>query len=988
MKTQPSFLLPGGRRPVAGSALIITLAVLVLMSIMVISLSDIMRIERGSAHSHLEKARAEMMAEMGTAKVVARLRKETTDTTRNWISEPGQIVASAAGATSKTVIDPPILLTSGKPDQVTSSFATAYLRPAELNVPTFDTVPPNTLPVPPHLISNQEDPNNKGHAVSMPVRWIYVRKDGTEDLSEQPILTDTANPIMGRYAFWTDDESCKVNYNLAWTRDAVNPNPPSHPTKINLPTLFGGDNAAQDKAKALHFFDPTSKQTMPVVFTIDGYRAYSRFFFHTPENARQVAQTYPDIDTALLAAKFNVTHYNHDPDTTFFNEPRIVLTTSPERAGWTLKGTTWVGVNGKPWLNGIYDPTKTGEPIFLNVGAIDPATRAPFTNMWDPIAHVDPTRLADVIERLNRYLQRTDWPIAPANSSFQQKYYSSYPSPANTERLTQISLNIINYVRSKEAAGDPPPGNDPTGRGTATVIPIRGEKKAGAKFVLMEVATSADSYIGITRTPKITEMGLWVDKTPSKVDTATNTYSYPGKAKVEVYLPPNFGLASLNLSKLSWYVNWSPVSGGAAILNSAPEANILTTEVTIPSRGTGNQPKDGIMKAGEYAVVTRAVTVQFTGPRPTTDKDIGLRFAISIVRRLDVCPLGDAAVCTLDSPDVTDPANCSSIEVDDPRVNSYKGDWKKFPKDPAKDPKSTAYNTFGSKNSASTLGQGSNTIPKQDVNKAGAITDISLVMPAPPGTTSGGLSANPTGVMASSGELGYIHTGMESMAKAGVPWRTLHLQPDNTQALPDWAFMDLFTVPADIRKLADGTPDTHARAIYQPHATTMAGRVNMNSKPQPFDLDRKDPLVAVFENATYNATDLTQKLTNTQARAIADAVYNRTLSTGGPVTPGKQYGYQNGYDSPGEVVEMQGVADGGEESEQLVREIANLITARSGVFSVYTVGQAVKQTPTGTLMVTGEQRQQAMVERYTGKDATTGADKVFFRPVFYRSLTP
>ncbi|MBW8863456.1 MAG: hypothetical protein JF609_00745, partial [Verrucomicrobia bacterium] len=430
MKAQMPSHLRSCPRADSGSALVVTLAVLVLMSIMVISLTDIMRIERGSAHSHLEKARADIMAGMGTAKVVARLRKEATDTARNWISEPGQIVASDPKGTSKTVVDPPIPLSSGKPDQVTSSFATAYLRPAQLNVPTFDTViTAGTIPA--HLISNQADPLNPGQAVSMAVRWIYVRKDGTEDSSEQPSLTNTDNPIVGRYGYWTDDESSKVNYNLAWTRDStINPNQAGHPTKINLPTLFGNDPDAAGKAKALHFYDPTGLQSPPAILSLPAYLGFSRFFFHTPEDARQVAQTHSGVDTALLAAKFNVTHYNHDPDTTFFNEPRIVLTTQPERAGWTYKNSQWVGTNGKPWPNGL--------PVFINVGLPDPSSpnQHPYTNIWDPISKVDPSKLADVIDKLNSYIQRTDWPIAPSGWSFQNKYYAG-----KKERLTQLSLN-------------------------------------------------------------------------------------------------------------------------------------------------------------------------------------------------------------------------------------------------------------------------------------------------------------------------------------------------------------------------------------------------------------------------------------------------------------------------------------------------------------------------------------------------------------------
>jgi uncharacterized protein (TIGR02600 family) len=58
----------------------------------------------------------------------------------------------------------------------------------------------------------------------MPVEWIYILQDGTTgalDASNKFIssaagVTATAtNPIVGRVAFWTDDESCKVNVNTA-----------------------------------------------------------------------------------------------------------------------------------------------------------------------------------------------------------------------------------------------------------------------------------------------------------------------------------------------------------------------------------------------------------------------------------------------------------------------------------------------------------------------------------------------------------------------------------------------------------------------------------------------------------------------------------------------------------------------------------------------------------------------------------------------------
>jgi uncharacterized protein (TIGR02600 family) len=55
----------------------------------------------------------------------------------------------------------------------------------------------------------------------MPVRWLYVLQDGTlgtlddDGRFQGALAADERNPIVGRVAFWTDDESTKVNLNTA-----------------------------------------------------------------------------------------------------------------------------------------------------------------------------------------------------------------------------------------------------------------------------------------------------------------------------------------------------------------------------------------------------------------------------------------------------------------------------------------------------------------------------------------------------------------------------------------------------------------------------------------------------------------------------------------------------------------------------------------------------------------------------------------------------
>lgn len=69
----------------------------------------------------------------------------------------------------------------------------------------------------------------------MPVEWMYVLQDGsTGTLDEQNtfqgvggVVPSVDNPIVGRIAFWADDESCKININTA-----------SEPTFMSTPFFY------------------------------------------------------------------------------------------------------------------------------------------------------------------------------------------------------------------------------------------------------------------------------------------------------------------------------------------------------------------------------------------------------------------------------------------------------------------------------------------------------------------------------------------------------------------------------------------------------------------------------------------------------------------------------------------------------------------------------------------------------------------------------
>lgn len=936
---KPSGTLPAGSRGAGGGrgfALIVVLAILAIVTVLIVGLLAVMRLERASASSHLERARAGFFAEMGIERLIGMLHENIADPDRSWISFPGRIISSGSGFGPLThTVD----LFSGIS---TNATLTGTLRPPDLNAQILQDQAPAS-----YMITDRtRDPADPSSGVvQLPLRWIYVRQDGAYDSAEPPDLTNKNNPIVGRCAYWADDESSKINYNLAWKRNALIGGaalPDSHPSSINLPSLPGMTAAYAD---AIHN-SVADDAVLPLYANI-------LRLFNSPYDARRLG---PDISGVVSSNKFDVTHYNHDPNSTFFNQPRIVLTTQEKYAPRDANGA-------------VLTDAATGAPYFLDIlktPNTDPG--GPTNGQFPATSIIDEAKLTKTINLLVNYLKRNDWPMTSISSSLQQKYYPNAQSGAAANdpyRLTQFALQIIDYVRCKESANN-------------LVPPLQGYYAAGGNFSTDLSTSSTDfgrnpkCYIGMARTPLVTELGLWFDHVPLN----DNTAKFNTKVKVEFYLPPNYGLDSVDLGAAGFTLGVQYLFAPGGVNGATKKSAITAAEC---STGTT------ILNAGQYVTVTRdilydpaAVGAGAFASRPTQGILIvswtGAQGPLQVVPQLRNWQAGYGLNCPID-PEGVAHSDIHSVEVNDPRCNlygggsAYAGDWQPC----------AGTNTFGAVNSINQAGKDPDPaiVPQQDTGANGKVSAASLYMPYPKGH-----AKNPGGLVLSPGELGYLHTGIQRVSKS-IPWRTLRLQPNNygdTRVVPDWAFMDLFAVPIDV--------PSSAANVFRPHGTTIAGRVNMNAQAQPFGntgsftvpLERIYPLKALFEGVKKNPSGAT--FSGAEAEAIARNIYSHTPAAG--PNPGKYYGNWDAYDSQGEIVEIKGVADGGEESEEAVRGIANLISSRGSVFSLYTIGQALKQTSDGRLMVNGEQRLHAMVERYVDP----GDGKVRFRTVYFRNLTP
>ncbi|MEI9997969.1 MAG: hypothetical protein WDO13_01785 [Verrucomicrobiota bacterium] len=129
----------------------------------------------------------------------------------------------------------------------------------------------------------------------------------------------------------------------------------------------------------------------------------------------------------------------------------------------------------------------------------------------------------------------------------------------------------------------------------------------------------------------------------------------------------------------------------------------------------------------------------------------------------------------------------------------------------------------------------------------------------------------------------------------------------------------------------------------------VSGRVNLNGLYPFTNTLRAGPLMAVFAGATNPIAGTT--ISTSAAGTMGTNILQMTLAGGHGSWA--LYDSTNGiYAHIGQLAEISGVADGGEASEGNLFEPLAQTTTDGNVFTVYTIGQALRQTPLGTLSIT------------------------------------
>ena len=493
-----------------GSALIMTLVIVVLITVVVVGYLASVMLESKTAGSSLDQERAYGIAMIGVHEAMSRVRDALgpwDDPLKNfavgspdfyWSLSPGRITRWSYASPSP----------QANFALFSESDGTGLVN---LNRPLADGSRP--------IIGGPNPPD-------LSVTWENVLSDPSKAVGQN-------NAIIGRYAFWVDDEGAKINVNTAdgtekYTTSSLGIGSPS---EVSLEVLFSGGNAKD-----------LSKEIVGVART-EGFSSPREIL----RSAKVPADAYTDNVFALTA-------YSRSPELNIFGQPRMAILPV---LGDAAQNATDMAINGitlEP-VREIY-PSPSQLPRFAltnprkgyvaNVSwplafRQDYALMTPGRGMdidqdwiytWDNYCYVNGMLLAKYLWGLNGADRQISWPVLPGSSDkgFKGKY--------SARQIDSIAAQICN-LGSRAIS----PDYAFVSGSTSWFSETKSERSSAP--VLFPGFTSGQWVTGMGRSPKVSRLllqfstyassGVWGD--------ANNPYVPPKVslgAWVEWWLPAAF----------------------------------------------------------------------------------------------------------------------------------------------------------------------------------------------------------------------------------------------------------------------------------------------------------------------------------------------------------------------------------------------------------------------------------------------------------------
>lgn len=477
------------RRTDSGMALLIVLAVIVLLTVLIVGFLSRASTERMASATYYESNRNLLFTDTVVNIVRSQIDHASTEEENGrpvaWASQPGMVRTFNADGSLlrayKLYSDNQMVTETVDLAAATNALNQWWQSPAhyvDLNAPVMGRDESNgkklVYPILDNAVIGNYTREDNGFEVTgapvdtgdtdsslgvrqqipMPVRWLYILEDGTTVAPSGSGKTATipgasrANPIVGRVAFWTDDETAKININTAssgtfWDIPRVSSfedrdrmarfqparreyqRYPGHPATVSLrpafsPSLFSTDEQFE---KFVFDFVPrieaggsqggTVTSAAPIV--LDNDRLYSSVddALFSPERDQQLAPA------ELEKARFFLTARSNSPEVNLFNLPRMAIW--PINAGTKTPSSLdrliafCATINSQPYYFQRSNPSSSTSDL----GAFNGRNQ----ELWSYISHLMTQPIPGF-----------------GNDSFADKYSSA--------ETRQITTEIFDYIRS------------------------------------------------------------------------------------------------------------------------------------------------------------------------------------------------------------------------------------------------------------------------------------------------------------------------------------------------------------------------------------------------------------------------------------------------------------------------------------------------------------------------------------------------------------
>ncbi len=545
----------------SGHALVIVLGIIVLCMAIVLLLLERASLNTKLSSTHAGLIQVRSLAEMGLNIVISQIwdatttnqmENEPTASRDTWASQPGALWRfspdGAVGEIYKLYSVAPIsAMKTTDPDlaaDVPSDWFGRKKEYTDLNEPVevggirhYPIVDPTVAAVAGSAVgitqgfslnSAPVSTDSDANAAPMPVQWIYILADGSPcRLGDSRITKD--NPIVGRVAFWTDDETAKVNVNtaspatansywdaprsysssersLGWTQPAQNEYQryPGHPAMVSLRPILGDLGALS--AEAYYRLAPRYRWggSEDGAKNVNGSR--------TPLLTNKEDRLYASVEEML----FNSQDRSRTPLTTQqVDRLKFFLTANSRAPELNLFGQPRVGI--WPVHNEDSDERRTAYDRLIAFCSTIGGVPYFFTRQ-EPLSATDDYDKIPRNQALYQYLQRlTAAPVPGFGGSFLTKY-----GPDRDQILTEIfdyirSTNLNETYKGKSANFKSytsdwilsvPLGDVATAVTTSAPYTETAAVRGAGLVVPIEIGATR----GMGRFPVISEAGLWFVK--------------------------------------------------------------------------------------------------------------------------------------------------------------------------------------------------------------------------------------------------------------------------------------------------------------------------------------------------------------------------------------------------------------------------------------------------------------------------------------------